>query len=171
MHDFSCSFHNGKITILVCRVIGDRCKVLHKQIDEELLKFIEVFIIHYDMTSQQGSQPQLLCPEYNSTVPSICVKYWFHIANQSSWINPKYIQNCTKSSWCEAWRHAASVMKSLSFFWIGPYLSACGLPMLTGWALASAAMWDPSVLSESSNCPLVLIRPITGHHLKFDNNS
>ena len=106
-------FRNGKITIIVCRFIGDRCRVLHEQIDEELLKFIEVFIIHYDMTSQQGSQPKLLCPEYNSTVPSICIKYWFHIANQSSWINPKYIQNCTKSSWCETWRHAASVMKSL----------------------------------------------------------
>ena len=106
-------FRNGKITIIVCRLIGDRCRVLHEQIDEELLKFIEVFIIHYDMTSQQGLQPKLLCPEYNSTVPSICIKYWFHIANQSSWINPKYIQNCTKSSKCEAWRHAARVMKSL----------------------------------------------------------
>ena len=107
-------FRNGKITIIVCRLRGDRYRVLHEQIDEELLKFVEVFIIHYDMTSQQGSQPKLLCPEYNSTVPSICIKYWFHIANQSSWINPKYIQNCTKSSWWEAWRHAASVMKSLS---------------------------------------------------------
>ena len=107
-------FRIGKITIIVCRLRGDRYRVLHEQIDEELLKFVEVFIIHYDMTSQQGSQPKLLCPEYNSTVPSICIKYWFHIANQSSWINPKYIQNCTKSSWCEAWRHAASLMKSLS---------------------------------------------------------
>ena len=55
-------FRYGKIMIIVCRLIGDRCRVLHEQIDEELLKFIEVFIIHYDMTSQQGSQPKLLCP-------------------------------------------------------------------------------------------------------------
>ena len=68
-------FRNGNFTIIVCRLIGDRCRVSHEQIEEELLKFIEVFIIHYDMTSQQGSQPKLLCPEYNSTVPSICVKY------------------------------------------------------------------------------------------------
>ena len=74
-------FRNSKITIIVCRLRGDRYRVLHEQIDEELLKFVEEFIIHYDMTSQQGSQPKLLCPEYNSTVPSICIKYWFHIAN------------------------------------------------------------------------------------------
>ena len=155
-------FRICKITIIVCRFIGNRCRVLHEQIDEELLKFIEVFIIHYDMTSQQGSQPKLLCPEYNSSVPSICIKYWFHIANQSSWINPKYIQNCTKSSWCKAWRHAASVMKSLS-----EILNLLIFIMLTGWALASAAMWDPSVLSESSNRPHVLIRPITGQNLNL----
>ena len=131
---------------------------------------MEVFIIYYDMTSQQGSQPKLSCPECNSIVPSICVKYWFHIVNQSSWINPKYIQNCTKSSRSQAWRHAARVMKVCLRFWICSYSSACGLPMLTGWALASAAMWDPSALSESSNRPHVLIRPITGQNLNLTIN-
>ena len=90
--DTGSSCRNCWITIVVCRLIGDRCRVLHEQIDEELLKFIEVFIIHYDMTSQQGSQPKL-CPGYNSTVPPICVKYWFHIANpecmNKSQVHPK----------------------------------------------------------------------------------
>ena len=121
-------FRNGKITMIVCRLMGDRCRVLHEQIDEELLKFIEVFIIHYDMTRQQGSQPKLLCPEYNSTVPSICVKYWFHIANQSSWINPKYIPNCTKSSRSEARRHAAKIMKvCLEILNLLIFISLCSL--------------------------------------------
>ena len=89
---------------------------------------------------------------------------WFALATYSIWKSIKiygkvdFRQSQTVVT-C-SWGH-----ESLLRFWICSYLSACGSYMLTGWSLASASMWDPSVLPESRNRPHVLIKPITGQNL------